>query len=143
MMNEGQNQPSIEKQQKETLSSDSPFEFLTIFSVEYKLYFKGIYFALHSRYSHAYAYRSSDLDGKKPCKSGLYFHLIVAQVVRGAIKYESDAWQSNDKSLLADAGQRELGDQYDSVEGGPHRPHRRGPGENDSPVSVVYRYTSI
>ena len=36
MMNEGQNQPSIEKQQKETLSTDSPFEFLTIFSVEYK-----------------------------------------------------------------------------------------------------------
>ena len=103
------------------------------------LYYKGIYFALRSRYSHAYAYRSSDLEGKQPCKSGLYFHLIVALVVRGAIKYESDAWQSNDKSLPADAGQRALGDQYDSVEGGPHRPHRRGPGDNDSLVSVVYR----
>ena len=101
-------------------------------------YSRGVYFAHRSRYSHHYAFRSSDLEGSIPAADGPFFHLLIVHVLRGAIKKQPDPW-SKDERKRPGAGRLALGDDFDSVEGGPHRPDRAGPGEDDSLVCVVYK----
>ena len=101
-------------------------------------YSRGIYFAHRSRYSHNYAFRSIDLEGTVPAVDGPYFHLLVASVLRGGIKQRPKEWPKYERQKPG-AGRLALGDDFDSVEGGPHRPFLAGPGEDDSPMCVVYR----
>jgi hypothetical protein len=101
-------------------------------------YSRGVYFAHRSRYSHHYAFRSSDLEGTIPAVDGPFFHLLVALVLRGSIKKQHDPWREEER-LRSGAGRIALGDEYDSVEGGPHRPSHAGAGEDDSLVAVVYK----
>jgi hypothetical protein len=101
-------------------------------------YARGIYFAARSCYSHAYAHRTADAEGERPDPSGPYHHLIVALVLRGAAKKEPTAWPKKDRGQ-AGAARRLLGDEYDSVEGGPLRPFKEGPGEGGSLICAVYK----
>jgi hypothetical protein len=101
-------------------------------------YSRGIYFAHRSRYSHHYAFRSSDLEGTIPAADGPYFHLLVTHVLRGAIKKEPNPWRKEERQRPG-AGRLALGEDFDSVEGGPHRPKHAGPGRDDSLVCVVYK----
>ena len=101
-------------------------------------YSRGIYFAHRSRYSHHYAFRSSDLEGTIPAADGPFFHLLIVSVLRGAIKKQPAPWSKEDRQRPG-AGRLALGDDFDSVEGGPHRPLHAGPGEDDSLMCVVYK----
>ena len=101
-------------------------------------YSRGVYFAHRSRYSHRYAFRSSDLEGTVPAADGPFFHLLVAPVLRGAIKEQPAPWREEER-LRPGAGRIALGEDFDSVEGGPHRPSSAGAGEDDSLVCVVYK----
>jgi hypothetical protein len=101
-------------------------------------YSRGVYFALRSRYSHHYAYRSSDLEGTLPAADGPFYHLLLVSVLRGAMKKQPDPWSKEERQRPG-AGRLALGDEFDSVEGGPHRPSHAGPGEDDSLVCVVYK----
>jgi hypothetical protein len=87
-------------------------------------YSRGIYFAHNARYSHHYAYTSSDLEGNFPAEGGAFHHLIVASVLRGRFKSQPDAWTEWEKKNK-NAGILALGDSFDSVQGGPHMPGRR------------------
>ncbi len=86
-------------------------------------YSRGVYFAHRSRYSHRYAFRSSDLEGAVPSADG---------------PKQPAPWRKEER-LRSGAGRIALGDAFDSVEGGPHRPSRAGAGEDDSLVCVVYK----
>jgi hypothetical protein len=101
-------------------------------------YARAIYFAQRSCYSHAYAHRTADAEGEHPDPSGPYHHLIVALVLRGAAKREPAAWPKKERGQ-AGAARRLLGDEYDSVEGGPHRPSKEGPGKDSSLICAVYK----
>jgi hypothetical protein len=101
-------------------------------------YSRGVYFAHRSRYSHHYAFRSSDLDGNFPAANGPFFHLLIVSVLRGAIKKQPDPWSKNERQRPG-AWRLALGDDFDSVEGGPHMPLFAGPGEDDSLMCVVYK----
>jgi len=101
-------------------------------------YSRAVYFAARSCYSHAYAHRTADAAGERPDASGPYRHLIVAQVLRGAAKTEPVPWPEAERAQPG-AARRRLGDEYDSVEGGPHRPQRAGPGADGSLVCAVYK----
>ena len=83
-------------------------------------------------------YRSSDPEGLYPDKDGPYYHLIVANVLCGMSKKAPEQWSEQD-SIKPGAARLMLGEEYDSVEGGPHRPALAGAGENDSAVCVVYK----
>jgi hypothetical protein len=54
-------------------------------------------------------------------------------VLRGNPLKTSDVW----RGTFADV-QEKLGQEFDSVEGGPHRPLQAGPGTDDSIIYVVY-----
>ena len=103
------------------------------------LYAGAVHFAARSCYSDAaYAHRTADVEGERPDPSGPYRHLIVARVLRGAAKREPAPWP-REEAAQPGAARRKLGDAYDSVEGGPHRPLRAGPGADASVVWAVYR----
>ena len=102
------------------------------------LYSRAVYFAARSCYSHAYAHRTADVDAERPDASGPFHHLIVALVLRGAMKREPAPWPEAERAQPG-AARRRLGDEYDSVEGGPHRPRHVGPGADDSLMCAVYK----
>jgi hypothetical protein len=102
------------------------------------LHGRGCYFALLPRYSHAYAHRTADAEGARPDPAGPFRHLLLARVLLGRPRPEPDPWASPPAAAGRPAPRR-LGGAYDSVEGGPHRPGRPGPGEADSLVYVVFR----
>jgi hypothetical protein len=101
-------------------------------------YSRGVYFAHRPRYSHHYAFRSNDLEGSIPAADGPFFHLLIVHVLRGATKKQPDPWPEEERQRPG-AGRLALGDDFDSVEGGPHRPRHAGAGEDDSLVCVVYK----
>jgi hypothetical protein len=101
-------------------------------------YSRGVYFAHRSCYSHHYAFRSKDLEGTIPAAEGSFFHLLIVSVLRGSIKKQLDPW-SREWRHLPGAVRMALGDDFDSVEGGPHRPLLAGPGTDDSLICVVYK----
>ena len=79
-----------------------------------------------------------DEEGLIPCVDGEYCHLIVARVLCGKSMRAPEPWSEQDR-IKPGAARAMLGDEYDSVEGGPHRPARAGAGENDSVIYVVYK----
>ena len=83
-------------------------------------------------------YRSSDPEGLYPDKDGPYYHLIVANVLCGKSKKAPEPWRRQDR-IKPGVARTMLGEEYDSVEVGPHRPAEAGAGENDSAVCVVYK----
>jgi len=99
-------------------------------------YLQGSYTAQHASYSHheRYVYRSADEEGKRPDKNGAYHHLLLVKVLRGNPLKTKEVWKDKDFSHR----RRQLGEDYDSVEGGPHRPLTSGPGADDSIIYVVY-----
>ena len=99
-------------------------------------YLQGSYTAQHASYSHheRYVYRSADEEGKRPDKNGAYHHLLLVKVLRGNPLKTKEVWKDKDFSHR----RRQLGEDYDSVEGGPHRPLHSGPGADDSIIYVVY-----
>jgi hypothetical protein len=101
-------------------------------------YSRGVYFAHRSRYSHHYAFRSIDLAGAIPAADGPFYHLLIVGVLRGVIKKQPKPWSEEEKQRPG-AWRLKLGDDFDSVEGGPHMPRHAGPGEDDSLVCVVYK----
>ena len=104
-------------------------------------YLQGSYTAEQASYSHheRYVYRSSDEEGEQPDKDGKYFHLLLVNVLRGEPLKTSEVWRGKDFGY-ADG---KLGEEYDSVEGGPHRPTLSGPGEDDSVIYVVYHASQV
>ena len=79
-----------------------------------------------------------DEEGLIPCEDGPYCHVIVANVLCGKSKKAPEPWSEQDR-IKPGAARAMLGEEYDSVEGDPHRPARAGAGENDSVVCVVYK----
>ena len=92
-------------------------------------------------YSHheRYVYRSSDVEGERPDKGGKYFHLLLVNVLRGEPLKTSEVWRGQGFGFVKE----KLGKEHDSVEGGPHRPTRAGPGEDDSLIYVVYHPSQV
>ena len=82
----------------------------------------------------SYVCRSSDAEGANADKNGAYYHLLLVKVLRGNPLKTTEVWKGKDFSY----SQSQLGQDYDSVEGGPHRPLRAGPGADDSIIYVVY-----
>jgi len=101
-------------------------------------YSRGIYFAHKSRYSHHYAFSFHGPGGHTPrCGRTLYpspRHVCAAR----RHKKQPKEWPKYERQKPG-AGRLALGDDYDSVEGGPHRPLLAGPGEDDSLICVVYK----
>jgi hypothetical protein len=99
-------------------------------------YQQGSYSAKQASYSHheRYVYRSSDVKGLQQHDAGKYFHLLLVNVLRGNPLKTSEVWKGRG---FGDA-QDKLGDEFDSVEGGPHQPLLAGPGTDDSLIYVVY-----
>jgi len=84
----------------------------------------------HSRHVN----RSTDVEGTKADKNGAYYHLLLVKVLRGNPLKTTEVWKGKDFSYR----RSQLGQEYDSVEGGPHQPLRAGPGDGDSIIYVVY-----
>ena len=102
-------------------------------------YSRAVYFAARSCYSDAaYAHLTADVEGERPDPRGPYRHLIVALVLRGAAKKEPAPLPEEERALPG-AARRRLGDDYDSVEGGPYQPLRARAGADDSVVCAVYK----
>ena len=103
-------------------------------------YQQGSYTAWQASYSHhdKYVYRSSDLEGEHADDEGKYFHLLLVNVLRGRpLKTGSEVWKGQGFGSV----QAKLGREYDSVEGGPHRPTKQGGyggGEEGSDDSIMY-----
>ena len=103
-------------------------------------YQQGSYTAEQASYSHHdnYVYRSSDVAGEHPDPKGKYFHLLLVSVLRGKpLVTGSEVW----KGQAFGSVQAKLGGEYDSVEGGPHRPTKQGGygrGEEGSDDSIMY-----
>ena len=104
-------------------------------------YLQGSYTAEQVSYSHheRYVYRSSDVEGERPDKGGKYFHLLLVNVLRGEPLKTSEVWRGQGFGFVKE----KLGKGHDSVEGGPHRPTRAGPGEDDSLIYVVYHPSQV
>ena len=66
--------------------------------------------------------------------AGKYFHLLLVNVLRGNPLKTSEEWKGRDFGYAQD----KLGEEFDSVEGGPHQPLLAGPGTDDSLIYVVY-----
>jgi hypothetical protein len=81
-----------------------------------------------------FVYRSSDVEGREANKNGAYHDLLLVKVLRGNPLKTSEVWKGKHFSY----SQSQLGQEYDSVEGGPHRPLTSGPGADDSIIYVVY-----
>jgi len=105
-------------------------------------YLQGTYTAEQASYSHheRYVYRSSDVEGEEQDDTGKYFHLLLVDVLRGEPLQTSEVWRGQGIQSVVEG---KLGRQYDSVEGGPHRPTRAGPGEDDSEIYVVYHASQV
>jgi hypothetical protein len=99
-------------------------------------YLQGSYTAQHASYSHheRYVYRSNDVEGRQASGTGKYFHLLLVNVLRGNPLKTSDVWKGQGFGSV----QEKLGEEFDSVEGGPHQPLQAGPGTDDSIIYVVY-----
>ena len=99
-------------------------------------YLQGSYTAEQASYSHhaRYVYRSADVEGLQADKNGAYHHLLLVKVLRGNPLKTNEVWKGKEFSHR----RRQLGEDYDSVEGGPHRPLQAGPGADDSIIYVVY-----
>ena len=82
----------------------------------------------------SYVCRSSDAEGANADKNGAYYHLLLVKVLRGNPLKTTEVWKGKDFSYR----RSQLGQDYDSVEGGPHQPLRAGPGADDSIIYVVY-----
>ena len=67
-------------------------------------------------------------------KKGIYYHLLLVKVLRGTPLRTTEVWKGKDFSYR----RSQLGSDYDSVEGGPHRPLQSGPSADDSIIYVVY-----
>lgn len=105
-------------------------------------YLQGTYTAEQASYSHheRYVYRSSDVEGERQDDKGKYFHLLLVNVLRGEPLKTSEVWRGQGIQSVVEG---KLGQQYDSVEGGPHRPTQAGPGEDDSVIYVVYHASQV
>jgi hypothetical protein len=68
-------------------------------------------------------------------RHGKYRHLLLVNVLRGNPLKTSEVW----KGEAFGSVQGKLGREFDSVEGGPHRPTVAGTGQNDSVMYVVYQ----
>jgi hypothetical protein len=99
-------------------------------------YQQGSYSAEEASYSHheRYVYRSNDVEGRQASGTGKYFHLLLVNVLRGNPLKTSDVWKGQGFGPV----QEKLGQEFDSVEGGPHQPSKAGPGTDDSIIYVVY-----
>jgi len=99
-------------------------------------YQQGSYSAEEASYSHheRYVYRSNDVEGRQASGTGKYFHLLLVNVLRGNPLKTSDVWKGQGFGSV----QEKLGEEFDSVEGGPHQPLQAGPGTDDSIIYVVY-----
>jgi len=64
----------------------------------------------------------------------VYHHLLLVKVLRGNPLKTAAVWKGKDFHYR----ESQLGRDYDSVEGGPHRPMKAGPGPDDSIIYVVY-----
>ena len=84
-------------------------------------------------------YRPSDVDGEQADVGGKYFHLLLVNVLRGEPLTTSEVWRGQGFGFV----RGKLGQEYDSVEGGPHRPMLAGPGEDDSGIYVVYHPSQV
>ena len=73
-----------------------------------------------------------------PAADGSFFHLLVVSVLRGSLMKQADPWSQEEKQRPR-AARLKLGDDFDSVEGGPHSPKHAGQGEDDSLMCVVYK----
>jgi len=106
-------------------------------------YHQGTYSAYQASYSHHanYVYRSSDIEGAQYDAAGKYFHLMLVHVLRGTPLKTAEVWK---KGTPFNTVQGKLGQDYDSVEGGPHQPTVSGPYTgrelvtDDSLIYVVY-----
>jgi len=92
-------------------------------------YQQGTYSAYQSSYSHHknYVYRSSDIEGLRYDAAGKYFHLMLVNVLRGTPLKTTEVWCTTQKGTDFNTVQGKLGQDYDSVEGGPHQPTVSGP----------------
>ena len=77
-------------------------------------------------------YRSWDVKGEQADKGGKSFHLLQVIVLRG--EPLKTLWRGQGFGFVIG----ELGQDYDSVKGGPRRPMLAGPGEDDSVMYVLY-----
>jgi hypothetical protein len=110
--------------------------FMMQYGSEQGFYGMGSYFAEQASYSdhNKYMYRSSDMEGLHQCDTGKYRHLLLVNVLRGNPLKTSEIWEGEAFGSV----QSKLGDAFDSVEGGPHRPKVAGTGKDDSVMYVVY-----
>ena len=130
------------KMQPDNLAAGSGL--MTQFGSEQGFYGQGNYSAHQASYSHheRYVYRSSDAEGDHRDAGGQYFHLLLVRVLRGNPLKTTEVWKPPDETgCRFGAVQDKLGQQFDSVESGPHRPTSSGPyapGEIGSDDSVIY-----
>ncbi len=96
-------------------------------------YKQGCYTAHHASFCHSarYIFRSSDVEGLQYDDKGKYFHLLLVKLQRGEPLREA--------GQIRESPVERLGEEYDSIEGGPHRPNAAGPGADDSLLYVVYQ----
>jgi len=117
---------------------------MTQFGSEQGFYGQGNYSAHQASYSHheRYVYRSSDAEGDHRDAGGQCFHLLLVNVLRGNPLKTTEVWKPSDGTgCRFGAVQDKLGQQVDSVEGGPHQPTSSGPyapGEIGSDDSIIY-----
>ena len=111
--------------------------FFMQYSSNMGFYGQGAYFAEQASYSHheKYVYRSSDEAGEHQCDTGTYHHLLLVNVLRGKPLKTAEVWRGEGFGSV----QSKLGQEHDSVEGGPHRPMFAGRGPDDSLMYVVYQ----
>ena len=111
--------------------------FLMQYSSNMGFYGQGAYFAEQASYSHhdKYVYRSSDEAGEHQCDTGPYHHLLLVNVLRGKPLKTAEVWKGEGFGSV----QSKLGQEHDSVEGGPHQPTFAGRGPDDSLMYVVYQ----
>ena len=102
-------------------------------------YKQGCYTAEHASFCHhaRYVYRSSDVEGVLYDPNGRFHHLLLVKVQRGNFLRDAAHWQNKGDSR--DSLLQRLGENFDSVEGGPHRPTAAGPGADDSKLYVVHQ----
>ena len=116
------------------IASDA--DIMTQYDNSQDFYQQGNSLAEETRYRHhqRYVYRSNDVEGSQPSGSGKYFHLLLVNVLRGNPLKTSDVWKGQGFGSV----QEKLGEEFDSVEGGPHQPLQAGPGTDNSIIYVVY-----
>lgn len=108
-------------------------------------YLQGFYTAEQASYSHhsRFVYRSKDLDGQVYDCTGVYHHLLLVRVLRGVPLIDANIWRGGSHLDFAQVYGAMLGSEYDSVEGGPHRPTAVGPGQDDSIIYVTYHPSQV